>query len=98
MNKSELLNGLRKEYQQWEALLDQIGEARMDQPGVAADWSIKDIVAHLTGWGAEQSPAYKLHNVAKENRLHIGQRISKLTMKSMPGFMRPITNARCAKS
>ena len=50
MNKSEFLNGLREEYQQWEALLDQIGEARMDQPGVADDWSIKDIVAHLTGW------------------------------------------------
>ena len=50
MNKSELLNGLQEEYWQWEALLDQIGEARMDQPGAAADWSIKDIVAHLTGW------------------------------------------------
>jgi hypothetical protein len=50
MNKSEFLAGLREEYQQWEALLDQIGEARMNQPGVAADWSIKDIVAHLTGW------------------------------------------------
>jgi len=50
MNKSELLNGVREEYRQWEALLNQIGEARMDQPGAAADWSIKDIVAHLTGW------------------------------------------------
>ena len=50
MNKSEFLDGLREEYQQWEALLNQIGEARMDQPGVAADWSIKDIIAHLTGW------------------------------------------------
>ena len=50
MNKSAFLNGLREEYQQWEALLNQIGEERMDQSGVAADWSIKDIVAHLTGW------------------------------------------------
>jgi hypothetical protein len=50
MNKSELLDGVRQEYQDWEALLNQIGEARMDQPGAAADWSIKDIVAHLTGW------------------------------------------------
>ena len=50
MNKSELLNGVREEYRQWEALLNQIGEARMDQPGAAADWSIKDIIAHLTGW------------------------------------------------
>jgi hypothetical protein len=50
MNKSELLNGFREEYRQWEELLDQIGPERMDQPGAAADWSIKDIVAHLTGW------------------------------------------------
>jgi hypothetical protein len=50
MNKSELLNGLQEEYQQWKALLDQIDPARMDQPGVTGHWSIKDIVAHLTGW------------------------------------------------
>lgn len=50
MKKSELLNGLQKEYQQWIALLDQIGLARMDQPGVTGHWSIKDIVAHLTGY------------------------------------------------
>jgi hypothetical protein len=36
MKKSELLNGLQEEYQQWEAFLDQIGPARMDQPGVTA--------------------------------------------------------------
>ena len=50
MNKSELLNSLQEEYQQWEALLDEIGPARMEQPGVNGDWSMKDIVAHLTGW------------------------------------------------
>jgi hypothetical protein len=50
MQKSELLNRLQGEYRQWEALLDQIGEARMDQGGVNGDWSMKDIVAHLTGW------------------------------------------------
>jgi len=50
MRKSELLNGLQGEYQQWEALLDQIGDARMNQGGVIGHWSIKDIVAHLTGW------------------------------------------------
>ena len=50
MNKPELLNWLQEEYQQWEALLEQIGPTRMDQPGVSGDWSMKDIVAHLTGW------------------------------------------------
>ena len=50
MKKSELLNWLQEEYQQWEAFLNQIGPTHMDQPGVAGPWSIKDIVAHLTGW------------------------------------------------
>ena len=50
MNKAKLLNGLQDENQQWQALLDQIGVAHMDQPGVAGDWSVKDVVAHLTSW------------------------------------------------
>ena len=37
MNKSELLKWLQEEDQQWEALLDQIGEARMNQGGVNGD-------------------------------------------------------------
>lgn len=50
MKKSELLNWLQEEYRQWEAFLDEIGPERMDQPGVNGDWSMKDIIAHLTGW------------------------------------------------
>ena len=50
MKKSELLQWLQEKYQQWEALLEEIGPTRMDQPGVNGDWSMKDIVAHLTGW------------------------------------------------
>lgn len=50
MKKSELLNWLQEQYQQWEAFLDRIGPTRMDQPGVNGHWSMKDVVAHLTGW------------------------------------------------
>src|SRR5687768_9589827 len=50
MKKSELLNWLQEKYQKWEAFLDQIGSTRMDQPGVNGDWSMKDVVAHLTDW------------------------------------------------
>ena len=50
MKKNELLNWLQEENRQWQAFLDQIGLARMDQPGVNGDWSIKDIIAHLAGW------------------------------------------------
>jgi hypothetical protein len=50
MQKADLLMLLQQEYQQWEGLLAQIGLSRMDLPGVNGDWSMKDIVAHLTGW------------------------------------------------
>jgi hypothetical protein len=50
MKKSELLNWLQEEYQQWGALLEKIRPERMEQPGVNGDWSMKDIIAHLTGW------------------------------------------------
>jgi uncharacterized damage-inducible protein DinB len=50
LTKTQLLTELRNEQAAWEALLAEIGEAHMTQPEVAGGWSIKDIVAHLTGW------------------------------------------------
>lgn len=50
MEKSEVLNWLQEEYQEWEALLEQIGPTRMEQPGLNGDWSMKDLIGHLTGW------------------------------------------------
>ncbi len=49
-SKARFLDDLRAEQSQWEALLQEIGEEHMTQPGVAGEWSIKDIVAHLTAW------------------------------------------------
>ena len=50
LKRRALLNGLQAEYRQWEAFLNAIDPSLMEQPGVAGHWSIKDIVAHLTGW------------------------------------------------
>ena len=50
ISKARLLAELNNEKAYWQALLDDIGEANMTQPEVAGGWSIKDIVAHLTGW------------------------------------------------
>ena len=50
MRRADLLAELDSEYQAWELLLGQIGEDRMDEPGVAGSWSIKDVIAHLTAW------------------------------------------------
>ena len=48
--KKQLLAEMQSEQAAWLALLDEIGEENMTQPEVAGGWSIKDIVAHLTGW------------------------------------------------
>src|SRR5437763_1756840 len=50
MDKSELENWVHESYREWEAFLDQFGTERMDEPGVAGHWSMKDIIGHLTGW------------------------------------------------
>jgi hypothetical protein len=50
VNKSDLLNWLQEQNRQWGALLDQFGPVRLDQPDVNGPWSMKDVVAHLTGW------------------------------------------------
>jgi len=50
MRRTDLLAQLRSENEDWEGLLAAIGEDRMDEPGVAGAWSIKDIVAHLAAW------------------------------------------------
>ncbi|MFN8383409.1 MAG: ClbS/DfsB family four-helix bundle protein [Anaerolineales bacterium] len=47
MNKAELLIWLQEEHQQWEALLERIDPAQMDQIGVNSQWSFKDLIAHL---------------------------------------------------
>ena len=39
MNKAEMIVGLQEEYQNWLALLDQVGLEYMDQPDVAGNWS-----------------------------------------------------------
>jgi hypothetical protein len=50
MRRAELLTELDSENEGWERLLAEIGEDRMEEPGVAGAWSIKDIVAHLAAW------------------------------------------------
>ena len=50
MQKSELIDWLQEKQQKWEAFLDAIGPTRLEQPGVNGEWSLKDIVAHLTSW------------------------------------------------
>jgi len=49
--KAQLLATIQAEHAAWQALLAAIGEERMLLPGAAGpDWTVKDIIAHLTAW------------------------------------------------
>ena len=48
MIRATFLDSLRSGRATWEALLAQIGADRMMQSGVEGDWSVKDIIAHIT--------------------------------------------------
>jgi hypothetical protein len=48
LTTAQLLEVMRTARSNWEALLAEAGEARLTEPGVEGDWSLKDIIAHLT--------------------------------------------------
>ena len=56
MTKAGLLETLHTERGRWEALLTEVGEARMTTPLLASWWSMKDIIAHVA-WHEQQTAA-----------------------------------------
>jgi hypothetical protein len=50
MSKLAFLKAMREERERWEASLAGVDDALMVQPGVAGEWSLKDIVAHVTAY------------------------------------------------
>ncbi|UCF20319.1 MAG: ClbS/DfsB family four-helix bundle protein [Gemmatimonadota bacterium] len=50
MNKRQFLSTLRSERQRWEAELKGASDERLCQPGAIGEWSVKDIIAHLTAY------------------------------------------------
>jgi len=50
LSKPQLLEILKSRRAEWDALLASVDEARMDIPGAAGDWSVKDIVSHITAY------------------------------------------------
>ncbi len=53
MNPKDLLRALADTRAQTEAALAGLTEDQLIDPGVIGDWSVKDILAHLTAWEAE---------------------------------------------
>ena len=50
MDNKQLMETMRATRVAWQDLLMEVGEVRMTVPGVTGNWSVKDIVVHLTEW------------------------------------------------
>lgn len=50
MNKAELLEAIRREHERLAGLVKVMGEGELAAAGVVGDWSVKDILAHITAW------------------------------------------------
>jgi len=50
LSKPQLLEILKLRRAEWDTLLNSVEEARMDIPGTAGHWSVKDIVSHITAY------------------------------------------------
>ena len=53
MDKQQLLKGLEKAWAAIEESYDGLSDSQMMEPDVMGDWSVKDILAHVTTWEEE---------------------------------------------
>jgi len=70
MNRDEILAALKDSRAQMEAALAGLSETQLVEPGVMGDWSIKDLLSHLTAWEAEA--------VTRLAKMKAGKKISRL--------------------
>lgn len=53
MNKHQTLINLNKVWQHFKEAYLGLSESQMSQPGVNGEWSVKDLIAHVTTWEEE---------------------------------------------
>jgi hypothetical protein len=50
VSREQVLAAIDAEHAAWEALVQEVGAARMEEPGPMGAWTFKDLAAHITGW------------------------------------------------
>ena len=53
MTQDEILDALEDERENFLEAIDGLSDEQLQEPGVVGDWSVKDIMFHLTMWEAE---------------------------------------------
>jgi hypothetical protein len=57
----ELIDLVNADYNTWQSLTEQIEPEKMLEPGVSGEWSLKDVIAHLTWHENEMIGMIKFH-------------------------------------
>jgi hypothetical protein len=81
MNKKEIILALEHGRVQFLQAIEGLSDEQMQQPGVVGEWSVKDLLAHLSLWEAElitllwqlkqgQKPSYPTLNNQDVDRLN----------------------------
>lgn len=73
MTKAEVLEKMQHGRAEWEALLAQVPRERMTEPGVIGEWSVKDIVAHVTWGEAEIADVFRQRALAGSDLWNLPQ-------------------------
>lgn len=63
MDKVTFISALQETRAQWEALLAQMDEQRILQPGIVETWSVKDLIAHVSWYEREMVPVIRLREL-----------------------------------
>lgn len=53
MTRDELLNAFKEARARMEAALAGLSEEQLTRPGLEGEWSVQDVLSHLTAWEAE---------------------------------------------
>jgi len=51
--KEQALDEIARVWQEFQEILKRVPPERVDEPGLAGQWSVKDIVGHITTWEGE---------------------------------------------
>lgn len=61
MDKVTFITTLQEARHGWKAVLAQMDEQRLLQPGVVNTWSVKDVIAHVAWYEREMIPVMRTH-------------------------------------
>jgi hypothetical protein len=66
MDREQLLTKLERAWQEFRDSYAGLSGAQMTEPGVVEDWSVKDLIAHVTWW--EEEALHHLPNILEGRR------------------------------